>query len=75
MRLKKDTNSQFHQLQAALCGDLGVGLRGVTADILTAAMLRVCNTEQRYPELLAAVRDERIQRTKGDTSSDRREVE
>jgi hypothetical protein len=72
MRLN-EAKARFHQVQARLCGDLGVGLRGVTADILVASLLDVCDSEERYPDLLAAVQQERAQRAKGKDSG--RQVE
>lgn len=66
LRLKEQSTQRFHRVQAKVAGELGLGLRGVTADILVAALLRVCDTDEYLPALVAAVNEERTQRMKGD---------
>lgn len=61
-----DTNDAFHQAQQRVADELGLrlGSWGVTADIMVAALLRVCDTEERFPDLVEAVRQERLMRGK-----------
>jgi hypothetical protein len=70
VRLKTGTNDLFHTVQARVAGELSLGLRGVTADILVASMLRMCTTPTNFPALVQAVVAEREHRAKGPDDAD-----
>jgi hypothetical protein len=59
-----EARGEFHLAKARLARDLGVGVRGVTDDILVSSMLRICFTDDTYPTLLDDVRQERVARGK-----------